>query len=1139
MYVKKKIWRITSICLVLLITCTLPSVGKIEVLQMKSISLKVANKSLKEAFSDLEKKTDYLILMMDGIEKDLEKIVNVNVEGKTIDETLDLLLKETNLTYKVTKKQITIQKQHSPKATQQQHTLYNNTQKGSQQQSKRYIGTVKDENGETLIGATVSVPKTTYGTSVDVNGNFILEVPSDVDVTELIVSYVGYKSKTIKVSEGDNKPLHIILDIDAFVTEEVVVTGVFNRKKEGFSGTTVTINKEQLQKAYTGNIFTTLSTLDAGFKITENLSAGSDPNELAQFTIRGKGSFQSENTLPLFIMDGFEISQETFYDYDIERIESITLLKDASATILYGSRASNGVIVIETIQPKEGELRLSYNFRGSANIVDLSSYNMMNSREKLEYEKLAGMYDKVDLTGLQGGLYQNALEKNIKAEERYQKKLNDLLSGIETDWLSKPIRNGFTQSHSLSASGGSHALRYNLSLSYGNNQGVMKGSDRDNFSFGNTLIYRIKDKIVVSNNLTYSYTKSKGSPYGSYSQYVTMDPHERIYNEDGTLVTFLDQMSIGGTHKLSNPLYNATLPNESTTKSDEIRNNFAVDWNVFSNLRLRADLSISKTNRHSRNYISPFNTQYTVPRLEQGGIQKFKPVEERGSLTLKDADLFNYNAKFTANFNKIFKTVHALYLGVGGTVGQKESDDYQFIVTGFTNDNFKEPSYAMQYAANTRPTGVSDIMRDVSAFATINYIFDERYFVDFSINTTGSSSFGANNRFGLFWSVGGGWNIHKEKFIPKWINMLRPRASYGVTGNQSFRASNIRSTFEYRTNRLFNTTIPALLVGYGNKDLKWETIGQLNLGFDFSVLDNRLSLNFNHYRKTTENTISDVNVSPSMGFPGNIYRANIGSIQNIGSELQLTFVPVRTRDLDISIQVQAAKNTNKVLEISNSLDQINNKTLTTLDGIPGVILIEGRSMSDMYVVKSAGIDPGTGREIFIKKDGTLTYEYDHKDKVYSGNTDDDFSGIIGLNIAWRNFTLSAGFLYRYGADRYNSTIANRIEGATPYSNSDKRVLYNRWKKPGDIALYRNIRDYGSRNAIYQSSRFIQKDNAFECSNINFTYDLPKTFVRKIGLQTARVNLSAQSPFHFYSIKQERGLDYPFQRSYTFGLNFTL
>lgn len=1139
MYVKNKIRKITSIFLVLLISCALPSMATIETFQMKSVSLKVTNKTLKEAFRELEKNTDYLILMMGGIENELQKIVNVNAEGKTINETLDLLLKGTDLTYKVTKKQITIQRRHSNKTSQKQHISCNNTQEGVHQKTKKFTGTVKDENGEILVGATISVPKTTYGTSVDINGNFYLEIPGNVEVTELFVSYVGYKSKTIKVPEGANKPMYIILEIDAFITDEVVVTGVFNRRKDGFSGTAVRIDKEQLKKAYTGNIFTTLSTLDASFKITENLSAGSDPNELAQFTIRGRGSFDAKNTLPLFIMDGFEISQETFYDYDVERIESITILKDASATILYGSRASNGVIVIETIQPKEGELLLSYNFRGSANFVDLSSYNMMNSREKFEYEKLSGMYDKHDLSGLEGIEYKTKYYENIKIEEQYQKKLSSVLSGVETDWLSKPLRNSFSQSHSLSASGGSQALRYSLYLSYGSNPGVMKGSDRNTFSFGNTLIYRIKDKVVVSNNLIYSYTKSNDSAYGSFSQYVPLNPDEKIYEKDGTPVTFLEQKYVDSINRIPNPLYNATLPFEANSRFQEIRNNFAIDWNVFSNLRLRADLSVSKSNGKGRNYKSPFHTDYIIPGNDGSGKQLYKPLEERGQLMLSDKEEFNYRAKFSANYNKIFNKVHAVYINVAGAIEQSEGSNYDFAVTGFVNDNFREPNYAMQFAEGSRPRGGDDISRSVSYSGTLNYVFDERFFTDFSINSTGSSAFGANSRFGLFWSVGGGWNIHKEKFMPKWINMLRPRASFGSTGNQSFSASQIRSTFRYDASRLVNRTIPAILMGYGNKDLKWETQEQLNIGLDFTAFNSRFSLNLNHYRKTTKNTISDVNVSPSLGIQGNQYRSNIGSIQNIGSELELTFVPIRTRDLDISFSIQATKNENKVLKISNSLDNINLEALSTEKGTPGTILIEGKSMSEMYVVRSKGIDPGTGREIFVKADGSITYEYDYRDKVAYGNTDDDVSGIIGLNIAWKQFVLSAGFLYRFGAEKYNSTIATRVEGATSESNSDRRVLYDRWKKPGDIALYKDIRDTSSKKGALQSSRFIQKDNAFECSSINFSYDLPKSFIRKFGLQTARFNISTQSPFHFYTIKQERGLDYPFQRSFSFGFNFTL
>lgn len=1139
-YVMRKVKKIASLCLVLLLACTLPSVASDGISQMKSISLKVSNKSLKQAFNELEKTTDYLILMMDGIENDLKKTVNVNIEGKTINETLNILLEGTDLTYKVTKKQITIQKRQSVK-TSQQHSSFNTTQKGAQQQKRKFAGSVKDEKGEPLVGATVFVPNTTYGASTNIDGNFLLEIPSEVKVSQLVASYVGYKPKTIKVSEDSNKPMRIILELDAFVAKDVVVTGLFNRKKEGFSGTSVRIDKEELKKAYTGNIFTTLGTLDASFKITEDLKNGSNPNELGEFTIRGRGSLSSSNTLPLFILDGFQISQDKFYDLDIDRIESITILKDASATILYGSKASNGVIVIESVQPKTGELMVSYNFRGTANVVDLSSYNLMNAKEKFEYEMLAGLYDLTDLSEIKTDiLYEGALLGNLEMLRKIEQKKQKLLSGVDTDWLAQPVRDGFRQDHSLYAEGGNEAVRYGLNLSYSQNQGVMKGSQRDNFSIGNTLIYRVKDKVVIRNMLSYSYMKGTESPYGDFSEYVGFNPDERLYDENGNDVAFLSQSD--GVRLIANPLYNAKLPNDNYQTMQEIRNNLSVDWNVISELRLRADVSVAKGSGKGRVYRSAFHTSYIIPEIGTGGVQlEQRPVEERGMLSLTDSENFRYDANITANYNKIFNLVHGMYLGVGGSISQQESSTYGFSATGFPNDRFREPQYALQYnVASKKPSGNDMLVRDMSVFGTFNYIFDERYFTDFSLNRTGSSSFGANERFGLFWSLGGGWNVHKEKFMPKEINQLKLKASYGVTGNQSFSASQARSTFRFETGRLFNTTIPAILSGYGNKDLKWETTGTLNLGLDFSAFKNRLGFNFSHYQRKTNNTIANIAVSPSLGFTGNGYTGNIGSVENLGYEFELVAVPVRTKELDISVRIQAHTNKNKVTSISNSLQNLNKSSLSREYGEPGRVYMEGNSLYDMYAVKSKGIDPGTGREIFVKADGSLTYEYDVDDKVVCGSRDDVVSGIISFNIAWKDFTLSAGFNYRLGADKYNMTLADKVEAADPKKNADKRVLENRWKQPGDHALFVDIRDVRAKEqGVYQSSRFIQRDNAFDCSYINLSYEVPKTFIRKFGLRTARLHFSTANPFEYRSMKQERGIAYPFQRSYTFGLNFSL
>lgn len=1109
--------------------------------QRANISLNVKNTTIKNALDQLERSTDYYFLIMDEASSELNKRVTVQSDMKPVREVLNSIFENTDLSYVITNKQITVQRNSSAKAASTARTTDKNQSAQQQPTMRRITGTVLDTDGMPLVGASVVHDESKRMTAVDANGNFELFIPYDAAIQEIIISYIGFTTKKVKLVDKDRK-YNIVLEADKNLTDEVVVTGLFPRKKEGFSGSTITVSKEELRRAYTGNIFTTLTSIDASFKLNDNIDLGSDPNKIAGFTVRGRGSFSPESTMPLFILDGFEISEEKFFDLSIDRIESITLLKDASSTILYGSRASNGVVVIETIQPKEGEIRVSYNFRGTLNVVDLRSYNMMDAREKLEFERLSGFYDQYDLTN---PLYQPQLEfyigENIKANAAYQRQLQKIAAGVETDWLAQPVHNTFSHSHYLYAEGGADAIRYAINLSYSNNEGVMKKSNRDNFEIGNTFIYRLKEKLVIRNQLSYSYNSSNASPYGVFSQYVKLNPSERLFDKEGKSILFFDVPN--SNDKMPNPLYNAGLPNESKEGYQTIQDNLSIDWRILPELRLRGDLSFMKRAGTGRNYLSAFHTSFIVPSRDPGTTNAvIVPIEERGRLSLSNNDGYSLETKITATYNKIYNKVHGLYLGLGASFRQEENELYGFHVTGFTSDRFKDPAYAIQYDAKkgSKAYGNEDFTRTITAFGTANYIYDDRYFADISFNSTGSSKFGADQRFGNFWSVGAGWNIHREKFMPKLVNMLRVRASYGSTGNQSFTANQARSSYKFKPEDLYNKTIPALLQSYGNEDLKWETTTSLNIGLDYSMFNDRAGIRFDYYNRESDNTISHVTVAPSLGFPGNGYTSNIGTIRNRGVELDLTIVPVRTGDWDVSINVQAVTNKSKILKISNALDELNKQKLDDQYGTPEPIYKEGHSIYNIYAVPSLGIDPGTGREVFLKKDGTLTYTYDTDDKVACGDAEEDLRGILGLNVNWKGINFNCRFNYKLGADYYNSTLANRIEGASPSFNADKRVLANRWKNPGDMALFKDIRDQSSlNNKVFQSSRFIQKENLLECSTISLNYDFPRSITKQLGVESLRLTSSANNLFRFSTVKQERGVEYPFAYAIMFGLNISL
>ena len=1074
----------------------------------QTVTLKKQNASLEEIIWELKEQTKFVFLYSSA---DIATVkgIDIDMQNSQIDAILKKCLEGTDLQFVKENNAIIIRQANGKTAV-------------PQVQSRKITGKVIDEDGNPLPGVAVLIEGTTIGVATDMDGKYDLTCPEMKDIV-LKFSYIGMKPKSVVV--GNKTVVDVTLESDSQEMDEVVVTGLLNRRKSGFAGTTTVISKQELAKVSTGNIFTTISTLDAGFKIEENNLDGSNPNKLPDFTIRGKGSFQNGSTAPIFILDGFEVTSQKVFDMDINRIESITLLKDASATILYGSRASNGVIVIETTAPKAGKLRVTYDFKPTIAIVDLTDYDLMNAREKLQYEKEAGLYTQEITPGYED----NDRREQVELDKAYYNRYKNIVEGVNTYWLSQPVKNAFSHAHSLFVEGGADNVRYGIDASYNQNKGVMKESGRDRFGLGFSLIYRIKDKITIKNYISYAHTHAYNSPYGSFSQYAKLNPYERIYNDNGELIP---KLSDGDT----NPLYDALLPNRNFTKDQEFREQLSVDWFICDGLRLKGQMAIVKGETSGEIYKSPFSAEFLKTTYNsESRVQEYLPIAERGYLSMTDGASFSYDGNVTLNYNTLVNEKHIIYAGAGLEVTQNDNNSHGFIMTGFPDDRYSDPAFAIQYKKETKPSSSESKSRAIGFFANGNYSYDDRYFADVSVRIDGSSKFGADKKYAPFWSAGAGWNVHNEKFFKHTkISMLKLRYSYGVTGNQEFSAYQAKTMFQFNTDRLYNSGISAALMGYGNPDLEWQNQYQSNYGFDFGYAKDRIRLQFNYYQKKTEGMLTSVSVAPSLGLPSNTFTSNLGKIQNKGVEVNLNAVLIRDqgKDFEWSVMLQAAHNKNKIMEISTALKN-NTHKINQDKTTPAAVYEEGESMSAIKAVPSLGIDPTTGQELFMKKDGTITYTWDATDKVICGDSEPKVFGNVGTNLYWKGWNLNMVFKYDLGADYYNSTLAERVEGANPRYNADRRVLNNRWKEPGQHALYKNIKEY---TTTYISSRFVQKENTLQLTSLSLSYDLNREWIRKFGLNTMRLSFYMNDVFRASTVKNERGLDYPFQRSFVFGLN---
>ena len=975
------------------------------------------------------------------------------------------------------------------------------TAQQNDQTGKVIKGRVIDGNGEPLVGATIKLKGGNGVYFTDHNGNF--EIITKKNREEVTVTYIGHVTQTLFVFPGNETTIPLAADNTSL--SEVVVTGFVNKSKVSFTGSQTTVQKDQLLSMGTKNVLESLQSFVPGLVIAENNLAGSNPNKRPDLNIRGRATFDGSANMPLFVVDGTEVSADYVYDMDMNDIESVTVLKDASASALYGSKASAGVIVITTKTMKPGRLRLNYSGTYRLSTPDLTDYRMLNAAQKLEFERLAGLYtDKTDL------------ERQYRLDTEYNRLAQIVRSGVNTDWLSKPLRNGFSHNHSLSIDGGDDYARYNLGLRYSTDDGVMIGSKRDRLSLFFKFSYNKPGAFSVNNSTTLMSVDSEESPYGSFSDYVRQNPYEQPYAADGSLHRKLSNLE-------ENPLYEAQAGNFNKSENLNILNTTTLQVWFSDAFRLNGDFSFTKDMSTSNNFKSP---------LALSELNK-TDVSQRGQLTESHTSLVRYAGKLMLSYNKNLFGKLFTSATAGSTIEANNGDNTSYSSVGYYSANLSHPAFAAGYV-NGKPGGSDNIYRTVGFFANLNSIWDNKYFLDFIYRYEGSSKFGKNTRFAPFWSVGSGWNIHNESFLKgKGIELLKLRASVGYLGNISFEPYQAITSYNYAAGNNYVKGIGAIPKTIGNPDLRWERTLTTNVGVDLTMFKGRWDLTLDAYIKNTDDLLVNVTKAPSVGVAS--ARENLGAIENRGVELRTRVVPISTKQLQWSISATYAYNKSKIKQISNALMSKNEENRNATGKAPLPIYEEGGSLTAVKVVPSAGIDPATGREVYIKRDGSYTFDYDARDKVTFGDESPLGQGSLSSYLTYKQWSASASFGYSFGGVVYNQTLVTRVEGANPKQNADERVFNDRWKKPGDYARYRNIADYSTPQ---QTSRFVQVNNYLTLQSLSVAYEFTPWQIRKLGLSRMRLELLTNDLFYLSSIKRERGLDYPYARSVEMSVRFS-
>ena len=971
-------------------------------------------------------------------------------------------------------------------------------------------GIVKDKKGNPLPGATIRVKDTQLGVISDLDGKFKIGITPEMQNFPIVVSFVGYKTQEIK-PDNKQKIWTIILEEDNAKMDEVIVTGYFNKDKNSYTGSAVTVQAEDLKKINPTNIFKALAAYEPSFQIVENNDSGMDPNQLPELLIRGKSSFEGKSNNPLFIMDGYEVSMQKVFDFDVERIKQITILKDASATAIYGSRAANGVIVIETKMPEQGRLTASYSFNATIETPDLSDYDLLDAREKLEFERLAKVY--VDPNG--------DPFKQQKLDRLYEARHKEVLRGVNTYWLSKPLQTAFKHNHSIYLGGGNENSRYGINANYGTDPGVMKGSKRERLGLSFTWNYNIGNKLRIGNTLSVNRNTSEESPYGSFSQYTSVNPYERAYDEMGRCIKRLSNGK-------PNPVYDATLNNKNESKNTSFNENFDVEWYIVDGLRLTGRLSYTSGNTHSNVFISPKSSRFTDDMKDA----------DKGSYDYSASETYSLDGNVVVNGWKSFGK-HMITVAVGANMQENKDDRKSLTATGFLSDKLSNLDFAMQYQEGSKPKGMSTKDRLIGFFANASYAYDNRYMMDVSYRTDGSSKFGKRNRFAPFWSTGLGWNIHNEKFWgdPKWLTQAKVRASVGYTGNVTFSPYQAQTTYLYSSSNIYLNGIGADIIALGNDNLKWQRKLTYNLGLDLDFWEGRFSLTGELYRDETKGVLMDITLPPSLGFEN--YKENFGEMENLGWSLNFRTQIIRNPEKELfwSLAFGTSDSKNKIKKISDKLGSLNEKNNKEQTKKPVPLYEEGESMDALKAVPSLGIDPETGKEVFVKKDGSLTTIWDYNDKIVCGTTDPKFRGNINSFLTYKGISLNMSCNFQWGGQTYNQTLASRVEGVNPNNNCDRRVLYDRWKQPGDRTFFKNIAL--QENVSSLTTRFVQDYNFFQIGSISLGYDMKRNLCSKLGLSGLRFNFNMSNIARFSTVKEERGLNYPYARQFIFSLSASL
>lgn len=972
------------------------------------------------------------------------------------------------------------------------------------QQQEKCMGVVRDATGEPIMGATIVVKGTRLTTSTGVDGTFSLTgVKKGATVH---ISFIGFEPQDLK---WNGQTLEVELKSNDNSLNEAIVVGYTTQRKESLTGALNSVKADDLKGTTTPSVENMLNGKVAGVFVAPG---SGQPGSEGAVIIRGQASING-NSNPLWVIDGVIVGDRA-YDLNPSDIESMTILKDAASTAIYGSQGANGVVVVTTKRGKVEKFHINASAKFGASVLNRGNMQMMNGAELYDYFKSFSNQEKINF-------------------ERYTPELrND-----NFDWYDLAKQTGFTQDYNITMSGGTEMLQSLLSLNYYKETGAVKGYDYQRYNFRFKSTYKPYSWLSIRPSVSASMKDIDDKQYDVTSMFQRL-PWDSPYDKDGNIVP---PHYSGWVNTIpGNYLYDLEMGNKSDSRDYEAM--VSLDFDV----RFTDWLTFSSVNNYR--WMGGSSNSYTDPRSESGeGVG--------GRIYGYSANTVRRYTNQKLMFNKSWG-VHA----VNGLLAY-EFNDYHVRSLSATGTGFISGFEVLNVVSKPEAVGGGISEWAVKSwFLNANYAYDNRYLAQVMVRRDGASNFGTDNKYGNFFSVSAGWNINREKwFKAEWVDNLKLRAAYGTVGN---RPTSLYPQYDlYSVSSKYNGEPGLLISQIGNKELTWEKTYTLGVGFDASFFQSRLRVTFDWYDKRTDNILFQVPITGLTGVTS-IWK-NVGKMKNQGVELTVGGDLIRTRDLTWSLDLNLGHNKNELTDIYKQKDANGNmvaKPVIKNDYIAGgssTILEIGTPVDTYYMREWAGVDPETGAAMWYMtdKDGNkvTTTKYDEADEYKCGTSSPTLFGGFNTQLTYKGFDFAAVFGYSLGGHIYNYT-RTEYDSDGAYTDRNQMKLkdgWSRWTKPGDIATHPKAEYGNTSNSNKVSSRYIESNDYLKLRSITLGYNFS---LPQYGVSNVRVYFSGENLLTFtgYSgVDPELPYDssngivhsaapsvYPAVRKFMFGLNLS-